>query len=282
MHVMVCDVSTAGAQQDLHRRIADLQRELREAHQREAATAELLGVINRPRFALQSVFDTIAQSAMRLCEGEFAFASRFEGRLVRFAASYGLIPEGLAALRNSLPTPAGNDTANGRAVLHRAVVRLRESDPIGGITVGRARVGPSSEAQIRLLQTFVDQALIAIENTRPFETEQACKHELQESLEYQTAIGEVLGAISRTPTELQPVPEEICKTANRLCDTPDAEISLRHGKWLRVGSVRGSTGAGATDKIALTRGYGWASAKGLGDLALLQYRRDTAVADATQ
>ena len=64
---MASEVSTAGAQQDLRRRVEELERELGEAHQREAATAELLQVINRPRFTLQSVFDAIAQSAGRLC-----------------------------------------------------------------------------------------------------------------------------------------------------------------------------------------------------------------------
>src|SRR5215467_10490786 len=121
---MASEVSIAGAQQDLRRRVAELEQELGEAQQREAATAELLQVINRPQFALQSVFETIAQSAMRLCDGEFAFVLRFDGELLRFAASHGLTAEGLAGLQNSLPRPAGDDTANGRAVLQRAVVQI--------------------------------------------------------------------------------------------------------------------------------------------------------------
>jgi signal transduction histidine kinase len=136
-----------------------------------------------------------------------------------------------------------------------AVPFLRDGHPIGGITVGRAQTGRFTESQIRLLQSFADQAVIAIENTRLFESEHTSKRELRESLEYQTATSEVLGAISRTPTELQPVLAEICKTANRLCETPDAAIFLQDGKWLRIGSVQGSIGAGASDKIALTRGF---------------------------
>src|SRR5262252_3911194 len=144
---MAPEVSTAGARQDLHRRVAELERELSEAQQREAATAELLQVINRPQFALQSMFEAIAQSAMRLCEGEFAFVLRFDGELLRFAASYGLTPQGLTALRNSLPRPAGNDTANGRAILQRAVVQIPDvqADAAYGV------LGVAEEATYRSL-----------------------------------------------------------------------------------------------------------------------------------
>jgi hypothetical protein len=92
MDAMASEVSTAGAQQDLGRRVVELERELAEAHQREAATAELLQVINRPQFALQSVFDAIAQSAGRLCEAEFAVVLRFDGELLSLAAVHGLSP----------------------------------------------------------------------------------------------------------------------------------------------------------------------------------------------
>src|SRR5262252_5030923 len=272
---MAPEVSTAGARQDLHRRVAELERELSEAQQREAATAELLQVINCPQFALQSVFEAIAQSAMRLCEGEFAYILRFDGELLRFAASYGLTPEGLAALQISLPRPAGDDTANGRAILRRAVVQipdvqsdpaygalavaqkvtyrslvavplLRHGAPIGGITVGRARVGAFSEGQIRLLKNFASQAVIAIENTRLFDAEQASKRELQESLEYQTAMSEILAIISRSPTDLRPVFDTIVLNAVRLCSAQMGAVyrydgKLRHlpahhtspHKWLR-------------------------------------------------
>jgi two-component system, NtrC family, sensor kinase len=284
MDAMASEVSTTGEQHALARRVVELEQELGEAHQREAATAESLQVINRPQFALQSVFDAIAQSAGRLCEAEFAFVLRFDGKLLSYAASYGLTPEGVAAWQKNLPRSAAEDTAIGRATLQRAVVQipdvqadcaygvyalaqvvtyrsvlavpfLRDGHPIGGITVGRAQTGRFTESEIRLLQSFADQAVIAIENSQLFEAEHTSKRELLESLEYQTATSEVLGPISRTPTELQPVLAGICKTANRLCETPDAAIFLRDGKWLRVGSVQGSIGAGASDKIALSRGF---------------------------
>jgi two-component system, NtrC family, sensor kinase len=263
MDAMASEATTAGTQQDLRRRIADLERDLGEAQQREAATAELLQVINRPQFALQSVFEAIAQNAMRLCEGEFAFVLRFDGELLRFAASYGLTPEGSTAVQNSLPRPAGDDTANGRAVLNRAVVQipdvqadpaygvlgvakkatyrslvavplLRDGDPIGGITVGRARVGSFSEGQIGLLRTFANQAVIAIENTRLFEEVQARTRELQEALDRQTATSEVLGVISRSPNEAQPVLDMIVATAQRLCKAERAMIWRLQGDTFRV------------------------------------------------
>src|SRR5262245_57049292 len=220
--------------------------ELQESLEYQTAISDVLGVISRSPTDVQPVFDSIAQSAMRLCEGEFAFVLRFDGELLRFAASYGLTPQGLTALRNSLPRSAGNDTANGRAILQRAVVQipdvqadaaygalgvaeeatyrslvavplLHDGDPTGGITVGRAHVGSFSDSQITLLKSFADQAVIAIENTRLFEAEQTRNRELRDSLDRQTATSEVLGVISRSPNEVQPVLDTIVATAQRLC-----------------------------------------------------------------
>src|SRR5215470_3480752 len=123
MDAVASEVSTTGEQRDLPRRVAELERELGEAHQREAATAELLQEINRPQFTLESVLDAIAKSAGRLCGAEFAFVFRYDGKLLSFAASYGLTPEGVAAWQKELPRSAGEDTAIGRATLQRAVVQ---------------------------------------------------------------------------------------------------------------------------------------------------------------
>ena len=263
MDAMASEVSTAGAQQDLHCRIAELERELGEAHQREAATAELLQVINRPQLALQSAFDAIAQSAGRLCEAEFAAVFRFDGELLSAAASYGLTPEGVAAWRKAYPRPAGEDTSIGRAILRRAVVQipdvqadptyglpalaqivtyrsvmavpfLRDGHPIGGIAVGRAQAGPFPEGQIRLLRSFADQAVIAIENSRLFEAEQASKRELQESLDQQTATADVLKVISRSALDVQKVLDALVESAARLCDAYDATIFQVVGDGLRL------------------------------------------------
>src|SRR5262249_4802239 len=107
---------------------------------------------------------------------------------------------------------------------HLAVPMFRAGEPIGAILIARAKVGPFDIGHIELLKTFADQAVIAIENTRLFEAEQARTKELTESLEYQTAMADVLGIISRSPSNLQPVLDAITASARRLCAASDAVI----------------------------------------------------------
>ena len=101
-------------------------------------------------------------------------------------------------------------------------------------------MGPFTGRQIELVNTFADQAVIAIENTRLFEAEQASKRELGQALEYQTAISDVLGVIGRSKFDLQPVLTAIVSTACRLCDAHDASIALRQGEWLEFAAGHGS------------------------------------------
>jgi GAF domain-containing protein/anti-sigma regulatory factor (Ser/Thr protein kinase) len=294
---MASEVSTAGAHQDLRRRVAELERELGEAHQREAATAELLEVINRPQFALQSVFDAIAQRAGRLCEAEIAVVFQFDGELLSFAASYGLTPEGVAAWRKEARRPAGGESAIGRAILQRAIVQipdvqadpayglpalaqlvtyrsimavpfLREGHPIGGIAVGRAHAGAFPERQIRLLKTFADQALIAIENTRLFEEVQQknralteSNSQLTEALEQQTATSEILRVISSSPTDNQPVLDAVAENAARLCEASDAQIYLIKGGSLILCASHGSIRPGRTQPVE----RGWVTGRAVVD-----------------
>src|SRR6516165_878371 len=250
---------------DLQARLERQARELIEARELQAATAEVLRVISISPHDIQPVFDTIAENAARICEGRFAFVVRFDNELLRFAACHGLTPEGLEAFQRVLPRPAGEDTAAGRAIFHRGVVQipdvladpaygplalnlaqtvtyrsilavpmLRDGDPIGAIAVPRAVVGSFPTSQITLLETFARQAVIAIENTRLFEAEQERRRELSQSLEQQTATADVLRIISSSPGELKPVFDAMLENAVRLCEAEFGHLFLFDGEGFRT------------------------------------------------
>src|SRR5262245_34416225 len=116
---------------DLQARLELQAHELIEARELQAATAEVLRVISISPHNIQPVFDTIAENAARICQGQFAFVLRFDNELLRFGACHGLTPEGLEVFRRGLPRPAGEDTAGGRAILRRAVAQIPDvlADP---------------------------------------------------------------------------------------------------------------------------------------------------------
>src|SRR5262249_30728825 len=126
---------------------------------------------------------------------------------------------------------------HGEQGMHRtilAVPMLREGVVIGVIVIRRTWVEPFTDRQIELVTTFADQAVIAIENTRLFEEVQARTKELQESLDRQTATSEVLGVISRSPNEVQPVLDTIVATAQRLCQAERAIVWRLEGETFRA------------------------------------------------
>jgi two-component system, NtrC family, sensor kinase len=188
--------------------------DLSEALEQQTATSEVLKVISSSPTNVQPVFDSIAENAVRLCDGQFSFVVRFDGKEMAFASTYGLSAEGLATFQSILPMPASEDSAAGRAISRRAVVEipdvwadssygarsqglaktlayrsiaavplLQEGNPIGAIAVPRANAGSFPKRQIALLQAFADQAVIAIENVRLFDEVQARTRELAKSLE---------------------------------------------------------------------------------------------------
>jgi two-component system, NtrC family, sensor kinase len=239
--------------------------DLTESLEQQTATADVLRVISNSPTNVQPVFDSIAESAVRLCGGQFSFVTRFDGKAMDFAGNFGLNAEGLDVFRNLFPRTASDDTVSGRAILQRAVVEipdvevdaaygaqsqrlaqtvnyrsivgvplLHEGNPIGAFAVARANAGSFPKRQIALLQAFADQAVIAIRNVRLFDEVQARTEELTESLEQQTATSEVLKVISNSVSDLQAVFDTMAENAVRLCEAERAYIFRFDGKYLQA------------------------------------------------
>ena len=115
---------------------------------------------------------------------------------------------------------------------------LREGTPVGVLFLARTRVEPFDQKQLELVATFADQAVIAIENVRLFEEVQTRTRELQETIEFQTAAGEVLNVISRSPADIQPVLDTIAETAQRLCHSEHAYIMRLVGGLYHVAAAK--------------------------------------------
>jgi GAF domain-containing protein len=234
--------------------------DLSESLQQQTATADVLKVISRSTFDLQTVLDALVESAARLCEADLAGIARQYGPMYKHVAFYGASAEDKQWVLNHPFEPTrgnilGRTLLDGRPV-HVADVAsdreytnveaqrklgfrtmlgvplLREGTPIGVIVLFRHAVRPFTDKQIELVTTFADQAVIAIENVRLFDEVQAQRRELQTSLQYQTAISDVLNVISRSPSNIQPVLETIAETAQRLCQSEHAYIMrLDNGRY---------------------------------------------------
>jgi GAF domain-containing protein/anti-sigma regulatory factor (Ser/Thr protein kinase) len=239
-----------------------LLNELRESLQQQTATADVLKVISRSTFDLQTVLDTLVESAALLCEADMAVVARPKDGHYQFEATFGFsskykdfvashsaaIDRGTATGRSLVEGSTthipdvladseytyteGQKVGGYRTLL--AVPMLREGSPIGVLSLQRKAVRPFSDQQIALVTTFADQAVIAIENARLFDEVQARSRELQESLQRQTATANVLEIISRSAFDLQPVFETVCESAVRLCDADRAFVFRYDGNVLRM------------------------------------------------
>ena len=245
---------------DLTERTANLS----EALEQQTATADVLKVISRSTFDLQTVLNTLVESAARLSQADKAQILRPTGKDARYysAASYRHTPEFNEYAKTLIYAP-GRGGVGGRVLLEGKSVQipdvladpeytfgetarlgnfrtilgvplLREGIPIGLFLLHRAAVRPFTEKEIKLVETFADQAVIAIENVRLFEAEQQRTRELAESLEQQTATSEVLRVISSSPGDLQPVFQAMLENAIRICDAKFGTLQLIEGDGFRA------------------------------------------------
>jgi two-component system NtrC family sensor kinase len=236
-------------------------RDLTTALEQQTATADILRVISSSPTDIQPVFEAIAKSSVRLCKADYGSTNRLEGDVIHLVAQQGQSAQWLETARRLFPHPLTKDLIAGGAMLDREVVHLedmhsdtrfptsrtlaltmgyhtalsvpmlRDSGPVGAIVVFRQEGRPFSEAEIGLLRTFADQAVIAIENVRLF-TELQEKNralttahaQVTETLEQQTATSDILRVISKSPTDLQPVFDPLLDSAVRLCGATQHSI----------------------------------------------------------
>jgi signal transduction histidine kinase len=204
------------------------RRELAEAREQQTATSEILRVIARSPTNAQPVFDTIAEAALKLCGARSANLFTYDGQLLHAAALAIVDPKGLAAIRRLFPRPPSRDTAACRAVLSRSVVviadvlqdpdfgitnaamaagfrsvlavpLMRDGRPIGALAVGRPEPGAIPERQVALLQTFANQAVIAIENVRLFRELEEKSRQLEIASQHKSAFLANMSHELRTP-----------------------------------------------------------------------------------
>jgi signal transduction histidine kinase/HAMP domain-containing protein len=232
---------------NLEQKVEERTHELTEALEQQTATSEVLKVISRSTFDLEPVLETLIENATRLCAAQQGFITRFDGKVLRIAAHYGTSPEFREywqQTENEMRPGRGSGT--GRSALEHRTIHisdvladpeyqmaeaqklagfrtvlcapmLREGALLGVIAMWRTEVQPFTDKQIKLLETFADQAVIAIENVRLFNEIQERTHELELSLEEVRGLSEVSQAVSSS-LDLGQVLCTIAEQAAKLCD----------------------------------------------------------------
>jgi signal transduction histidine kinase len=236
----------------LKRKIDKLTRELHEAREQQTATAEVLESINRPSFDLSAILQIMVRTAARLCDAGPAEFFLLEGDVYKYWTGQN-VTEAYRQHEKQAAIRAGRGTIVGRVAMEKRIVQiidaledleyedkeaarienlhsmlgvplLRDGQPIGVFALARSHVAPFSESQIRLVSTFANQAVIAIENARLFNEVQARTSDLQESLEQQIVTADVLKVISGSAFELGQVLQSVVSAAARLCRADQATI----------------------------------------------------------
>jgi GAF domain-containing protein len=225
--------------------------DLTETLAQQTATSEILRVISHSPTDIQPVFNAIVRNAVGLCNGLFGIVVGYDGSVASLVAHHNVPEEGLTAMQGIFPGPPASNSVPGRAILSRAVVHvhdqtsdaeltpivaravgfrtniavpmLRDEQPIGVIAVSRREAHPFSEAEIQLLKTFADQAVIAVENVRLFKELEARTGELTQSVEQLTALGEVSRAVSST-LDVETVLDTIVSRASQLAGADGCAI----------------------------------------------------------
>jgi two-component system NtrC family sensor kinase len=243
-----------------------LLKELRESLQQQTATSDVLKVISRSAFDLQPVFDTIVQTASRLCDAEYAIIYKLKDNDKYHVVANNAADPVFLKYAIEHPLAPGRGSLVGRTALERKTVHmpdcladpeylareyqsvghyrstlgvplLRDGVPIGVIVLMRAVVLPFTEKQIELVTTFADQAVIAIENARLFDEVQARTRDLEESLQQQTATSEVLRIISSSPGDLAPVFDKMLENATRVCGAEFGSMNLVEEGFVRQAAL---------------------------------------------
>jgi two-component system, NtrC family, sensor kinase len=241
--------------------------ELEESLQQQTATAEVLKVIASSPADVKPVLEAIVESACELCEANDALVVLRDGHDLVFKAQHGLIPiayerrpidrqwiTGRAVIDckpihvHDLLGPEGEEFPRGRELSRRdstrtvlAVPLLREGESIGAVVLRRTEVHPFSERQIALLQTFANQAVIAIGNVRLFDEVQARTRDLARSVDELTATSDVLKIISRSSVDLETVLDTLAETVTRLCRADQAYLVHHRGDAYHVLAASGLT-----------------------------------------
>lgn len=258
--------TTAPSIADLQNQVDILTRELKEALERQTATAEVLQFINSAPENLALVFATILEKAHSLCRVSHGSLQLYDGEKFRAVAAHGIAEAFADWLRQGF-VPGPNhpsqqllqgarfaqvpDCAEINDPIFRAAFELggirtvlfiplcKEGSLIGQIAAARRDISPFTENEITLLENFADQAVIAIENARLFDEVQARTRELSEALTYQTGSANILKVIASSPTDVEPVLQSIVESACELCEAYDAVVLLKDGKDLRFSAHHG-------------------------------------------